>query len=110
VLSFLTCGEKERPSSILLDLFGEVARVERARVVYEAIDNLDAKYGKHTVFLGSSYGALNGVQHQDKRGEHPRRRGMLLKGEGERKRLGYRYWARYGEVTERVMASTYCRG
>ena len=71
-----------------LDLFGEVARAERTRVVYEAIDRLDAKYGKHTVFLGSSYAAINGVQHQGKRGERPRRQGMLLKGEGERKRLG----------------------
>jgi hypothetical protein len=47
-----------------LDLFGEVARAERVRTVYEAIDRLDAKYGKHTVFLGSSYAAINGVQHQ----------------------------------------------
>jgi DNA polymerase-4/DNA polymerase V len=71
-----------------LDLFGEVARAERVRAVYEAIDRLDAKYGKHTVFLGSSYAAINGVQHQGKRGERPRRLGLLLKGEGERKRLG----------------------
>jgi hypothetical protein len=40
------------------------------------------------VFLGSSYAAINGVQHAGTRGERPRRRGMLLKGEGERKRLG----------------------
>jgi hypothetical protein len=62
-----------------LDL-GQVARAERARVVYEAIDRLDAKYGKHTVFLGSSYGAINGVQHQGKRGKRPRQQATLLKG------------------------------
>jgi hypothetical protein len=43
---------------------------------------------QHTVFLGSSYAAINGVQHTGKRGERPQRLGLLLKGEGERKRLG----------------------
>jgi hypothetical protein len=71
-----------------LDLFGEAARAERVRKVYEAIDQLDAKYGKHTVFLGSSFAALQGSQHAGDRAELPRRRQLLLKGEGERKRLG----------------------
>jgi DNA polymerase-4/DNA polymerase V len=71
-----------------LDLFGEAARAERVRKVYEAIDRLDAKYGKHTVFLGSSYAAMQGSQHEGDRAELPRRRQMLLTGEGERKRLG----------------------
>ena len=34
------------------DLFGEALRAARIRHVYEAVDQLDAKYGKHTVFLG----------------------------------------------------------
>ena len=71
-----------------LDLFGEALRAERTRQVYEAIDQLDAKYGKHTVFLGSSFAALHGRQHTGDRAELPRRRRMLLTGEGERKRLG----------------------
>ena len=71
-----------------LDLFGEVLRAERARQVYDAIDQLDAKYGKHTVFLGSSFAAMQGRQHTGDRAELPRRHRMLLKGEGERKRLG----------------------
>jgi hypothetical protein len=56
--------------------------------VYEAIDQLDAKYGKYTVFLGSSFAAIQGNQHAGDRAELPRRRQMLLKGEGKRKRLG----------------------
>jgi hypothetical protein len=71
-----------------LDLFGEALRAERIRQVYAAIDQLDAKYGKHTVFLGSSFAAMHGKQHAGERAELPRRRQMLLKGEGERKRLG----------------------
>jgi DNA polymerase-4/DNA polymerase V len=71
-----------------LDLFGETLRAERIRQVYEAIDALDAKYGKHTVFLGSSFAAMQSSQHVGDRAELPRRRTMLLKGEGERKRLG----------------------
>lgn len=71
-----------------VDLFGEVLRAERARQVYEAIDQLDAKYGKHTVFLGSSFAAMQGKQHTGDRAELPRRHRMLLQGEGARKRLG----------------------
>jgi hypothetical protein len=71
-----------------LDLFGEALRAERIRQVYEAVDQLDAKYGKHTVFLGSSFAAMQGRQHTGERGELPRRQQILLKGEGKRRRLG----------------------
>jgi hypothetical protein len=71
-----------------LDLFGEAVRAARIRHVYDAIDQLDKKYGKHTVFLGSSFAAIQGSQHASDRAELPRRRQMLLPGEGERKRLG----------------------
>ena len=46
-----------------LDLFGEALRAASIRQVYEAIDTLDAKYGKHTVFLGASFAAMQGNQH-----------------------------------------------
>jgi hypothetical protein len=46
------------------------------------------KYGKHTVFLGSSFAAMQGSQHTGERAELPRRQTMLLKGEGKRRRLG----------------------
>ena len=49
---------------------------------------IDTKYGKHTVFLGSSFLALRGAQHAGERAEKPRREGMRFKGEGERQRLG----------------------
>ena len=70
------------------DLFGEALRAARIRHVYEAVDQLDAKYGKHTVFLGSSFTAMQDTQHAGERAELPRRRQMLRKGEGARKRVG----------------------
>jgi hypothetical protein len=70
-----------------LDLFGEALRAARIRQVYEAVDQLDAKYGKHTVFLGSSFAAMHASQHAGDRGELPRRQQTLLKGEGKRRRL-----------------------
>jgi DNA polymerase IV len=71
-----------------LDLFGEVLRAERARRLFDAIDGLDAKYGKHTVFLGSSFSAMQGQPHTGDRAELPRRQRLLLPGENERQRLG----------------------
>ena len=71
-----------------LDLFGEALRAERSRQVYEAVDKLDTKYGKHTVFLGSSFAAIRTGAHKGSRAEPPRRQSMLLKGEGPRRRLG----------------------
>ena len=71
-----------------LDLFGEVLQAERVRRIYDGIDRLDAKNGKHTVFLGSSFAAMQGQQHTGDRAELPRRQRMLLQGENERQRLG----------------------
>jgi hypothetical protein len=58
------------------------------RRIYDGIDRLDAKYGKHTVFLGSSFAAMQGQQHTGDRAELPRRQRMLLRGENDRQRLG----------------------
>jgi hypothetical protein len=54
-----------------LDLFGEVLRAERARRLFDAIDGLDAKYGKHTVFLGSSFAAMPGPSAHRRAGGTP---------------------------------------
>ena len=77
-------GEGERNSISL----ARSLRAARIRHVYEAVDQLDAKYGKHTVFLGSSFTAMQDKQHTGERAELPRRRQMLRKGEGARKRVG----------------------
>jgi hypothetical protein len=47
-----------------------------------------AKYGKHTLYLGASHQANRFAQHLGERGDIPKRKGSLLKGESARKRLG----------------------
>ncbi len=69
------------------DLFGVTARCERLGRVYEAVDGIRVKYGKHTLFLGSSFYAHKFAQHLGERGDAPRRKKKLLKGETERQRL-----------------------
>src|SRR5215468_9843315 len=71
-----------------LDLFGEAIRLQRLSNLYESIDTLREKYGKHTVFLGASYLAHTHAQHADERGHLPERQRELLSGETTRKRLG----------------------
>jgi DNA polymerase IV len=71
-----------------VDLFGEELKTENVRKVYEKIDYLSEKYGKHTVFLGSSFQAIKGRQHQGERSDSAKRKTDLFKGEGERKRIG----------------------
>ncbi|MHB1390399.1 MAG: DNA polymerase Y family protein [Thermoleophilia bacterium] len=69
------------------DLFGVTARIERIAKVYEAVDGIRLKYGKHTLFLGSSFHAHRFAQHLGDRGDIPIRRGDLFKGETSRQRL-----------------------
>ena len=70
-----------------LDLFGEVIRLQRLSNLYESVDTLREKYGKHTVFLGASFLAHAHAQHDGERGQVPERQRQLLPGETVRKRL-----------------------
>src|SRR6266481_3228799 len=47
-----------------------------------------AKYGKHTLYLGSSHLAQSSAQHGADRGDEPLRKRVLRKGETTRRRLG----------------------
>jgi DNA polymerase-4/DNA polymerase V len=70
------------------DLFGVTARIERMAKVYDAVDGVRVKYGKHTLFLGSSFYAHSFAQHLGDRGDVPQRKENLFKGETTRQRLG----------------------
>ena len=76
------------PGNMQLDLFGEVLRIEKFRRIFESVDIIRKRYGKHAVFLGSSHLANKFSAHLDERGDLPERNKMLLPGETERKRLG----------------------
>jgi DNA polymerase IV len=71
-----------------LDLFGASLHIEKMARLYQRIDQVKAKYGKHTLFLGSSFYAHAQAQHEGERGMRPRRTQDLLQGETARKRLG----------------------
>lgn len=71
-----------------VDLFGEVLRVDEISRVYDAMDQIDSKFGKHTIFLGSSMGAINGRQHSSERAETAWRKDNIFKGENKRQRVG----------------------
>jgi DNA polymerase-4/DNA polymerase V len=71
-----------------LDLFGETIRMQRLSNLYQSVDTLREKYGKHTVFLGASFLAHQSAQHDGERGHLPERRQQLLPGETDRRRLG----------------------
>jgi hypothetical protein len=64
-----------------LDLFGETLRVERVRQLYHAVNAINRKYGKHMVFLGSSFPAVRQSSHAGERGDVPERQKILFKGE-----------------------------
>ncbi len=73
---------------IQLTLFDPPMQIEKYQRVYRAVDDLRRRYGKHTVFLGSSFDAHAFTQHVGERGDAPERKALLLKGETPRKRLG----------------------
>jgi DNA polymerase IV len=72
-----------------LDLFGDTLRAERIRQIYTAVDALNRKYGKYTVYLGSSHPAITRARHNGARGDLPERQRTLLQGETARKHLGF---------------------
>lgn len=75
-----------------LNLFDPPLQIEKFHRIYEAMDALRRRYGKHTVFLGSSFPAHRFTQHVGDRGDAPERKGVLMKGETTRQRLGIPMW------------------
>ena len=73
---------------IQLNLFDPPLHIEKYSRFYRAVDSLRTRYGKHTVSLGSSVYAHKHAQHVGERGDAPKRKGLLFKGETKRKRLG----------------------
>lgn len=90
------------PAVIQPDLFTSGARLQKMVKLYESIDELSDKYGKHTIFLGTSFeaqrfGAHLGDPHPRRagggdtdfwRGDLPDRQKQNLIGETKRRRLG----------------------
>ncbi len=73
--------------SIQTSLFEDPLRLSKLERVYQAVDNLSEKYGKHTVRLAASQLAHSKPLHQGGRSTQPLRQGLGLKGENKRQRL-----------------------
>jgi DNA polymerase-4/DNA polymerase V len=78
----------EKDEEVQCDLFGASLRIEKMQKIYKSVDALRLKYGKHAVFLGSSFQAHRYAQHAGDRGELTNRKTNLFRGETARKRLG----------------------
>jgi DNA polymerase-4/DNA polymerase V len=79
---------KLRPgANVQLDLFGAVQESQALKQVFESVDALSERYGKHVVYLGSSFDAMNHSAHLGARGDLPQRTQELFKGETFRRRL-----------------------
>jgi len=69
------------------DLFNEVVTAEKISKIFGSVDGMAKRYGKHTLFLGSSFSAINKSQHAGDRKTVADRKENLFKGETYRKRL-----------------------
>jgi hypothetical protein len=70
-----------------MDLFGETLAVLESKKLYEVVDAVNDKYGKHKIYLGSSLTANRFSQHLGDRGDVAERKENMFRGETKRKRL-----------------------
>ena len=70
-----------------MDLFGGTLSILNSKKLYETIDQINDKFGKHKIYLASSFVANNFSQHLGERGDVAERKGILFKGETKRKRI-----------------------
>lgn len=78
VLMGLTHGNTQT-----IDLFGKSCVIDKIQKIYEAVDKVSEKFGKHTIFLGSSFKALGIIKDKENLASKFR-----LKGETARKKIG----------------------
>jgi len=74
-------------NSIQHSLFDDTAKIKKIARIYNTLDSLSARFGKHTVQHASSLPAKLQAQHEGERGDIPIRKIELLNGENKRQRL-----------------------
>lgn len=79
-----------------VDLFNEVITAEKISKIFASVDGISKRYGKHTLFLGSSFSAMNKAQHKGDRQISAERKDNLFKGETFRKRLAIPFLGEVG--------------
>jgi len=71
-----------------MTLFDDPVRIEKMSKIYCAVDEISERYGKHAIQHASSLPTKLQVQHERDRGDVPRRKTELFKGENARQRVG----------------------
>ncbi len=71
-----------------MTLFDDPVRIEKMSKIYCAVDEISERYGKHAIQHASSLPAKLQTQHEGDRGDVPRRKTELFKGENTRQRVG----------------------
>lgn len=72
------------------DLFGESERIEKYSPIFSVVDSMSHKYGKHTLFLGSSMKAFNAPKKKKVTGKAFREH-LTFKGDRWKKTLDIPY-------------------
>ncbi len=80
-----------RKTSYQSDIFNHVQKSEKISEIFSGVDSISKKYGKHSLFLGSSLKAMSISSHQNNRNKKSARYEDLFKGESKRKRLKIPY-------------------
>lgn len=75
-------------AGVQYSLFDDTARIEKMARIYDCVDELSGKFGKHAVQHAASLPTKQQAQHEGERGDVPKRRRSLFKGENKRQRLG----------------------
>jgi DNA polymerase-4/DNA polymerase V len=75
-------------SGIQFNLFDDTTKIDKMARVYTVVDEISAKYGKHTIQHAASLPTKLQAQHEGERGDVPVRRADMFKGETRRQRLG----------------------
>lgn len=75
-------------SGVQYTLFDDMTKIGKMAKIYESLDEISRKYGKHTIQHGASLPAKLQAQHEGERGDVPVRKNTLFKGENKRQRLG----------------------
>lgn len=78
----------EPENRVQYSLFDDPAKIEKTVRVYSTVDQLSEKFGKYTVHHAASLPTKLQAQHEGDRGDIPKRKDNLFKGESGRQRLG----------------------
>ncbi|MFA6376761.1 MAG: DNA polymerase IV [Candidatus Paceibacterota bacterium] len=84
----ITLVNLETKTDRQMDLFGKSAKAEKFSKIFESVDKLEEKFGKHTVFLGSSFQAISCSKPSRGRNCLTTRNTDNFKGETKRQRIG----------------------